>query len=57
MNLIGGTVMSKEELIAHDVNTSMQHVDFMFGSSDMEVTGVTYDGKEIPVFRKGNFVF
>ena len=57
MNLVGGTTMTKEELIKHDVNTSMQHVDFMFGSSDMEVTGVTYDGVEVPVFRKGNFVF
>ena len=49
MNLVGGTEMTKEELI--------QHVDFMFGSSDMEVTGITEDGKEVPIFRKGNFVF
>lgn len=57
MNLVGGTNMTKEELISHDVNTSIQHVDFMFGSSDLEVTGITKDGKEVPVFRKGNFVF
>ena len=57
MNLVGGTNMTKEELISHDVNTSIQHVDFMFGSSDLEVTGITKDVKEVPVFRKGNFVF
>ena len=57
MNLVGGTNMTKEELISHDVNTSIQHVDFMFGSSDLEVIGVTKDGKEVPVFKKGNFVF
>jgi aminopeptidase len=28
----------------------------MFGSSDMEITGLTQDGKEVKVFEKGNFV-
>ena len=56
MNLKNGTTMSEEEYKATNANISMKHVDFMFGSSDMEITGTTYDGKEIQVFRKGNFV-
>lgn len=56
MNLKNGTTMSEEEYKATNANISMKHVDFMFGSSDMEIIGTTYDGKEIQVFRKGNFV-
>jgi leucyl aminopeptidase (aminopeptidase T) len=28
----------------------------MFGTEDLDVTGVTHDGEEVPVMRKGNFV-
>ncbi len=56
MNIKGGHDMSVEELMKHGGNTSSQHVDFMFGSSDLEITGLTYDGKEVEVFKEGNFV-
>ena len=52
-----GEKMSKEEAKAHGSNDSGVHVDFMFGTSDMTVTGKTYDGEMIPVFKNGNFVF
>jgi len=35
----------------------MTHVDFMVGSEDLEITGITHDGREIPVFVNGNFAF
>lgn len=38
------------------VNNSMIHVDFMIGSKDMSITGVTKDGKSIPIFKDGNWV-
>lgn len=53
----GAENMSEEELKAKGVNFSMTHVDFMVGSADLEITGTTKDGKEIAVFRDGNFVF
>lgn len=56
MNIKGGLKMTKEELKSHNSNHSLVHVDFMFGSSDMEITGVQKDGKKIPVFKEGNFV-
>lgn len=56
MNLKGGTAMSQEELDKAGANNSMTHVDFMFGTDDLDVTGVTHDGKEVPVMRQGNFV-
>ena len=57
MNIKDGTKLPEEDLISKGYNKSITHVDFMFGSSDMQITGVTHDGKEIPVFKNGNFVF
>ena len=56
MNIKDGTTMSVEELKAKGFNVSNIHVDFMFGSSDMEITGTTHDGEVVEIFRKGNFV-
>ncbi len=55
-NVKDGTSMSEEELYKLGGNSSMVHVDFMFGSADMEVYGTTYDGEEIKVFEQGNFI-
>ena len=55
--LEGGSEMSKEELLKAGLNDSIAHEDFMIGTADLSVTGVTFDGKEIPVMRDGNFVF
>lgn len=56
MNVKGGTAMTEEELKVAGANTSMEHSDFMFGTSDMEITGVDQEGNKIKVFEKGNFV-
>jgi len=32
-------------------NKSAQHIDFMIGSAELEVDGVTADGERIPVLR------
>jgi len=50
-----GENMSKEELEALEVNDSLTHVDFMIGTQDLEIMGITSAGKEIPVFKNGNF--
>lgn len=51
----GGGEMSKEERAAAGVNESFVHEDFMIGTQDLAITGVTRDGKEVPVFVDGNF--
>ncbi|QIK86059.1 aminopeptidase [Erysipelothrix sp. HDW6B] len=56
MNIKNGTSMSQEELLAHNSNDSINHEDFMFGSEDMSVIGVTQDDTEVVVFEAGNFV-
>lgn len=50
-----GENLSKEELEQLEVNDSLTHVDFMIGTPDLEIIGVTMDGREIPVFTQGNF--
>ena len=54
--LKGGENMTKEELSAAGLNDSLQHVDFMVGTSDLDITATTEDGKEIAIFRNGNWV-
>ncbi|MFA5720044.1 MAG: aminopeptidase, partial [Acholeplasmataceae bacterium] len=56
MNIKGGIGADIKDLEKRGYNNSMVHVDFMFGSPDLEITGLTYDGKKIKVFEKGNFV-
>ncbi len=51
----GGTEMTPEQLEAHGLNTSITHEDFMVGTRDLSITGITHDGREIPVFEGGNF--
>ena len=37
------------------VNSSGIHLDFMIGSPELEVTGVTADGRRVPVLRNGDW--
>jgi aminopeptidase len=52
-----GTSMSDEEFADAGGNNSLVHVDFMMGSSDMDIDGITADGKREPIFRKGEWAF
>lgn len=48
---------SEEELEKIGVNNSIIHVDFMIGTSDLEVTGINENGKTIQIFSNGNWAF
>lgn len=39
------------------LNYSKVHIDFMFGTPDMTVTGYDLKGQSYPIFKNGNFVF
>lgn len=52
-----GIHMSKEELKNNGLNDSITHVDFMIGSSSLDIDGDTLDGELEPIFRKGNWAF
>jgi aminopeptidase len=49
--------LSEERRKELGANDSFTHVDFMIGTPDLSVTGVTKSGDEIPVFLNGNFTF
>lgn len=51
----GGEFMSKEELLALGGNDSLEHIDFMVGTKDLSIIGITKNGEEIPVFVNGNW--
>lgn len=51
----GGTVMSKEQLLAKGVNSSLIHEDVMVGAADMQITGKTKDGREVVIFENGEW--
>ena len=46
-----------EECKARGINDSMIHVDFMIGTRDMSIVGVTKDGKRVPIFENGTWAF
>ena len=48
---------SDEQLKAMGVNDSMIHVDFMIGTDDLNITGITGSGERVPIFREGNWAF
>lgn len=52
-----GLTMSKEELKAKGINDSLTHVDFMIGTKDLKITGLTKDRKTVDIFIDGNFAF
>ena len=47
--------LTKEEREARGYNESISHVDFMFGTQDLSVVGTTKDGKQINVFKGGEW--
>ncbi|MCZ0717293.1 aminopeptidase [Aerococcus kribbianus] len=50
-----GTKLSEEELAQEGLNISPVHVDFMIGSAEMDVDGITANGERKAIFRKGNW--
>ncbi len=49
--------MTPEQLQENGLNESITHVDFMIGSAEMDIDGITADGNIEPVFRNGNWAF
>jgi aminopeptidase len=49
--------LSDEEFKSRGGNVSIAHVDFMIGSSQMDIDGQTVDGSSEPVMRQGEWAF
>ena len=48
---------TNQELEEMGVNNSMIHVDFMIGSKDLSIVGITKDNQEVQIFKDGNWAF
>ncbi len=55
--LTGGTELNDEEFISAGGNVSLNHVDFMIGSPQMDIDGIRKDGSREPVMRSGEWAF
>lgn len=55
-DVIKGKDRSREALEKQGLNSSSLHVDFMFGTADMECIGTTADNKKVQIFKNGVFV-
>ena len=49
--------MTNEECKKAGINDSAIHVDFMIGSEDLQIDGITEDGKNVAIFKNGNWAF
>ena len=53
----GGADMTDEEFMAEGGNKSLLHTDFMIGSAEMDIDGITQSGDKEPVMRQGEWAF
>jgi aminopeptidase len=53
--LTGGEELTDEEFISAGGNVSLNHVDFMIGSPQMDIDGIKEDGTREPVMRSGEW--
>jgi aminopeptidase len=52
----GGGAMSEADLAARGANRSLIHIDWMIGSGEVDVDGITVAGGSEPVMRRGEWV-
>lgn len=52
----GAAALSREEREARGINASGLHTDFMIGSPEVDVDGVTREGDAVAILRDGAFV-
>lgn len=53
--IIDGGKMNEDEIAAAGGNSSLIHIDWMIGSAEIDIDGITKDGDRVPVFRKGEW--
>ncbi len=50
-----GDTLKPEELLSRGANDSLIHVDWMIGSGELDIDGVTANGEREPLMRKGEW--
>ena len=57
ISIEGGTDLSNDELHAAGLNQSSTHVDFVVGSPELDVYGISAEGTEEPIISNGEWGF
>ncbi|WP_413154303.1 aminopeptidase [Bartonella sp. cb54] len=52
---LDGASLTAEEIAARGGNKSVIHIDWMIGSGETNIDGITRDGMRVPVFRQGEW--
>ena len=47
--------LTEEDFKKMKFNESMNHVDFMVGSKDLDIVGTKFDGTKVQIFKNGNW--
>ncbi len=55
--LEGGETLGDEDFAEAGGNLSLVHVDFMIGSGEVEIDGLTAEGRREPIMRAGEWAF
>lgn len=53
--LKNGNELTEEDLESVGYNNSKNHIDMMIGTNDLSIKAITYDNKEIEIFKEGSF--
>jgi aminopeptidase len=48
--------MTPDELAARGANSSLIHIDWMIGSAEVDIDGLTSEGRAEPLMRRGDWV-
>ncbi len=51
----GGLEMNEEQLLEKGMNQSIVHIDFMVGTEDLNIEGITEKNERISIFEKGSY--
>ena len=49
--------ITEEDGVQNPYNQSRIHIDFMFGAPDTDVVGTTRNGKQVQIFKNGDYAF
>jgi aminopeptidase len=52
---VDGASLTQDEIAAKGGNSSLIHIDWMIGSGEVDIDGITAGGARVPVFRKGEW--
>ena len=55
MTLKDSASLTPAQIKERGINESMTHVDFMVGTSDLSIVGITEDGIEVQIFKDGTW--